>query len=221
MKRSLLFILPVSLASLLVAVGCSSPGSSDGAGAPEGVQAQTSSFKYGCTVDTARLGKFDDQHFASLELDLSGDSVKISKIVYADKFVKELEDDRAAEQKLLASGKWDDGTALTDAEKAETTDEIDQDTKILAANTDGTLSFAGTVKPYKKAPKVPTVQYPLNITGGGAKADNLWQQLGKEGTGARLLMPPPMATGADGKPDIEWDGNQGPQWDRYDCKLTH
>jgi hypothetical protein len=74
------------------------------------------------------------------------------------------------------------------------------------------------MKPYVKPPKVPTVQYLLEASGGGIDAAVLWDLIGNEGWGGRALIRPAMLNGEPGKPDVEWEGYQGPLWDRFDCK---
>jgi len=178
---------------------------------------QTSSFTFTCTEDKTREDKWAEPRFASLKLELKGKTAKLTDVVYTASYVAEMNQGLANEKAYLAKGlDYDGKTPLTAEDRSQASSYIDQLEKILAAN--GTLAFTGDVKPYVRKPKKPTIQYPLVPTTGALSADSLWNTLGNEGNGARLLLPPDMATGKPGKPDIEFEGSQGPMWDRYDCK---
>ncbi len=200
----------------LPAVACAVP-SED---APVGEQDDlTGSHTFACSVDTPRLGKYDDQHFASLTLTVSKKKVKISKVVFTESFTQGLEQEIANRQDQLAKGLDSDGVSpLSAADKKDIAASIARVQKILAAGKAHALVFTGKNQPYTKKPKVPTVQYPLEVAGGGVDADTLWGELGNEGFGARALIRPEMLDGDAAHPDIEWEGNQGPMWDRFDCK---
>jgi len=217
MKLSLcVFVLA---AAALPCIACGSNGQDPADGDPTSEDALTKSHTLKCTVDTPRLGQYDDQHYQSFELTLKGSTAKIDKIVYTPAYVQQMQQEVANEQSYLDKGlEYDGKTPLTADDRAQGTDLIDQVGKILAAGTNGSLGFEGKIKPYVRQPKKPTVQYPLDMNADGIKADVLWDTLGNEGWGARLLLPPEMSTGAAGKPDIEGEGSQGPMWDRYDCK---
>jgi hypothetical protein len=218
MKLSLFLV-----ASVLVGLPCVACSGSDASAPtpvdePTATEDATKSFTFTCIEDTARLGKYDKNRFASLKLVLSGKKATIHSVVFSADYTGELTQEKANEEAFLAKGvSYDGKTPLTADERSQANKQIAELAKILAAGAGNTLAFAGSVKPYTRAPKKPTIQYPIDPTTAGIDADTLWGTLGNEGDGARVLLPPAMATGAAGKPDIEWEGTQGPMWDRYDC----
>src|SRR5262249_53007712 len=150
-----------------------------------------------------------DQRFSSFELTLQGTSAKISNVKYTDEYRGDLESEKKDEEDLLAKGVGDDGkTPMSADETARTSKLIGDLANILSAGPKQSLAFEGTIQPYKRKPKRPTVQYPLSIKTNGLDEKTLWDTLGNEGTGARLLLPASadprklgMLSGKPGNPD--------------------
>jgi hypothetical protein len=176
-------------------------------------------YRMTCTEDTARPQKDENNSIASFDLVLHGDLVKISNAVFTDSGAQTLQQAITNEKDFLAKGlDYDGKTPLTDQEKAAAQSQIDKLELIQSKATGAGLSFEGQIKQYIRTPKRPTVQYPLSVTTPGVDENAFWDFVGNEGNGARFLMPPNMLDGDAGKSDIEWDGTQGPLWDRFDCK---
>lgn len=220
--RSSMKLSTLAFLSLLALPACSGADASpvqDPAAPPADGTAEADASKgitFTCTEDKAREDKYDKNRFASLTLVLTGKKVTLKNIVYTADFKQGLTQEQSNSNDYLAKGvEYDGKTPLTAQDRADTKKRMDEVDAILGA--DGKLAFSGTIKPYVRAPKKPTVQYPLETTTAGIDEATLWDTLGNEGDGARLLLPPAMATGAAGKPDIEFEGTQGPVWDRFDC----
>jgi hypothetical protein len=201
--------------STLSAVACG--GATNDASTDDANATSAKTYKLSCEVDTPRLGQYDHNAFAAIDMELKGQNVKITAVAYTTDFKVNLANEIKNEQDYLAKGvEYDGKTPLTAADRQQANDRIAQVNAILAA--EGKLVFEGKIKPYVRQPKVPTVQYPLDPKTAGIDTSTLWDELGNEGDGGRLLLPPSMSNGSPGKPDIEWDGTQGPLWDRYDCR---
>lgn len=206
--------LVVSLFLPLACLACGSPEPGADSGESDVTKGKTHAFK--CTADTARYGKWDKNRFASFDLELSATTAKMRSVVYTSDYVGELSASQKDEQAVLAKGVESNGKPLSADTRARIASYLDQLGRILAA--DHSLAFDATNKPYVRPPKKPTAQFPLEVGTAGIKAETLWETLGNEGDGARLLLPPEMLAGTAAKPDIEFEGTQGPVWDRYDCK---
>ena len=215
------FTLPL-LAALSVAA-CASSASEDTTGDQSANAIATGeAVTLKCTVDPQRIGRFEFNRFASFTLKLQGETASLGSIVYTDDYRTNVERERKDEQDFLDKGLDFDGKPLSEKDRAQAKALIDQLGKILAA--EHSLSFAGKIKRHVRKVKHPSTQYPLEVKTAGIDVDTIFDTLGNEGTGARLLLPPEMVedesriTGAGGKPDIEFDGNQGPLFDRYTCE---
>ena len=172
-----------------------------------------------CTEDRARFTPPERNRFASIAIAFRGDEVTITKMIYSDRLWSALYAQLAFAWQRLAKGvDYDGSTPLTQAQRDATAERIAKLDALVEAGLAGTLSLHGKVKPYVREPARPTIQYPLEVATTGIDDDLLWELLGNEGHGARLLLPAAMEGGKRGSPDIELEGSQGPGWDRFDCR---
>ena len=212
------------LVAALSAVACasSSDSSTTGDQTANAIEESAQSFTFTCNADKDRIARDESNQFASFQLKLQGKNATLTSVVYTDSYKSNVQDQLKDEQDFLAKGVNFDGKPLTAKDRADAQDTINNLQKILDA--DGKLAFTAAIRRHVRKVKHPSAQYFLTVKTAGIDSDLLFGTLGNEGTFARLLVPPTMVedesapTGQGGKPDIEFEGDQGPGFDRYDCQ---
>jgi hypothetical protein len=218
--RGMKTIFPLALMTVLACAACGSSNDNTSSDPVTGDDANLTSAKPSnlkCTTDTARLGQYGKNNFASLDMAIANDTVKLTNIVFSQDYVKGLEQEIKYSNDELASGKHSDGSKLTADEIAQSKKYVADVTNILKFKSGG-LVLEGTIKPYVREPHTPHTRYPLVVKTAGIDVETFFDSLRGEGQSGMLLLPNEMLDAKPGKPDIEWDGTQGPDWDRFDCK---